>query len=304
MPGSTFLNMLKIYGHKKELEQLAQLKSLHHAMIFSGPRGIGKRRIAQNFALNILEENNLQHPDLHIITIEEGKRDIPAERIRELKNKLQLKSYSGKKKIAIIDDAEKMNLTACNAFLKTLEEPPGDSLIILVTDSPQLLLPTIISRCQVFNFSKLKKEDSIQILSSFNLEQGLIERLIQIEANSLALFNIETDPQTLEILNEKKLTKHLEKFIEKAEELSKHIDKSFRNNLTDSVVAASNLAESKENLELTFHIARNEIRKRIYNSSSKKECRFLSAKLVKLIETEMLIRQRSLNPGIQLSNAL
>ena len=293
-----------IHGHKKELEQLTKLKNIHHAMIFSGPKGIGKRKIAQYFALNLLDEKSSQHPDLHTVSLEEGKRDIPAEKIRELKSKLQLKSYSGKKKIAIIDDAEKMNPTACNAFLKTLEEPPGDSLIILITNSPQLLLPTIISRCQVFNFSKLKTEDVKSTLSMLNLSEDLIEKLIKIESSNLNLFKIPSDPHTLEVINNKKLLKHLEEFVEKAEEISSYLDRSFKNNLVDSVVAASNLAENKENIPLIFHIARNKLRQRIYDANSLRESRILSNKLIKIIETEALIRQRSLNPTIQLASAL
>lgn len=293
-----------IHGHKKELEQLTKLKNIHHAMIFSGPKGIGKRKIAQYFALNLLDEKSSQHPDLHTVSLEEGKRDIPAEKIRELKSKLQLKSYSGKKKIAIIDDAEKMNPTACNAFLKTLEEPPGDSLIILITNSPQLLLPTIISRCQVFNFSKLKTEDVKSTLSMLNLSEDLIEKLIKIESSNLNLFKISSDPHTLEVINNKKLLKHLEEFVEKAEEISSYLDRSFKNNLVDSVVAASNLAENKENIPLIFHIARNKLRQRIYDANSLRESRILSNKLIKIIETEALIRQRSLNPTIQLASAL
>ncbi len=302
--------MIKVYGHEKELEQLSKLKNasenkLHHAMIFSGPKGVGKRRVAQNFALSLLDaENSTQHPDLHIVTLEEGKRDIPVEKLRELISKLQLKSYSGKKKIAIIDDAEKMNLAACNSFLKTLEEPPGDSLIILVTNNPQLLLPTIISRCQNFNFSKLNKENISKILNSFEIEDRLIENLVEIESTNLALFNIPTDPNTLETTNNKKLVKHLSEFVEKASNISSYLDKSFKNNLSDSVVAASNLAENKEDIGLVFHIARNKLRNRIYNSSNSREARILSNKLIKVIETEKLMRERSLNTGIQLASVL
>ena len=98
--------------------------------------------------------------------------------------------------------------------------------------------------------------------------------------------------------------KHLSEFVEKASNISSYLDKSFKNNLSDSVVAASNLAENKEDIGLVFHIARNKLRNRIYNSSTSREARILSNKLVKIIETEKLMRERSLNTGIQLASVL
>jgi len=110
----------------------------------------GNKEKRWQFALKIaqenLKENPLSHPDFLSIT---GLKSIGIEQIRELEKKLVLKPYQGKIKITIINEAEKLTLPAQNALLKTLEEPPANSLIILTAAKKDSLLPTIISRCRI-----------------------------------------------------------------------------------------------------------------------------------------------------------
>ena len=130
--------------------------------------------------------DSLNHPDLTIIkkedvdtktnTISEIKRDFGDEdedkesisikigAIRELQRRLSLKPYEGKRKVAIIDNAEDMITASSNAFLKTLEEPPGETVIILITSNMHSLLPTVVSRCQVIKFNPLSDEHIKEIL--------------------------------------------------------------------------------------------------------------------------------------------
>src|SRR3990172_8886919 len=130
--------------------------------------------------------NSLNHPDLTIIkkeggdakanTISELKRNFGDEdedkesrsikigAIRELQRRLSLKPYEGKRKIAIIDCAEDMITASFNAFLKTLEEPSGETVIILITSNLHSLLPTIVSRCQIIKFNTLSNEHIKEIL--------------------------------------------------------------------------------------------------------------------------------------------
>ena len=93
------------------------------------------------------------HPDFLLISPEGGQ--IRIEEIRAIDNVLALKAFEGRKKVVIVDDAEAMNTFAANAFLKTLEEPPRDSLIILISSSPDLLPDTIRSRCSTIRFAPL-----------------------------------------------------------------------------------------------------------------------------------------------------
>lgn len=121
------------------------------------------------------------HPDLLII---KGNNSIGIDQIRALKSKLALKPYQSLVKIALIYQAEKLTLTAQNSFLKTLEEPPARSLIILETANPNLLLPTIASRCQIIKLgsspqvqSKKIEIESCQQLIAKTLKSGVGERL-------------------------------------------------------------------------------------------------------------------------------
>jgi len=121
----------------------------------------GNKEKRWQFALKIAQENLgetqvLSHPDFFLIT---GINSIGIEQIRDLEKKLTLKPYKAKIKIAVINEAEKLTHPAQNALLKTLEEPPANSLIILTAAKKDLLLPTIVSRCQI---SKLKEEIDLE----------------------------------------------------------------------------------------------------------------------------------------------
>lgn len=149
--------------------------------LFAGESGIGKKFTAVNFAkaLNCLDPkegdscdecsqckkiDNQTHPDFLLVSPESN--EIRVEEIRAVEEMLSLAPYEGNKKIVIIDDAETMNSSAANAFLKTLEEPPWQSLIILVSSSPDKLPETIRSRCSRVNFSPLSAEKCEEVINS------------------------------------------------------------------------------------------------------------------------------------------
>jgi len=145
--------------------------------LFSGESGIGKKLTAINLAkaLNCLSDatpdkrptpydccdgcascrkiDSNTHPDYRLISPENGQ--IRIEEIREINDILSFKAFEGRYKTIIVDDAETMNLPAANAFLKTLEEPPAHSLILLISSNPDYLPDTIRSRCSRINFMPL-----------------------------------------------------------------------------------------------------------------------------------------------------
>lgn len=104
------------------------------------------------------------HPDFLLISPEE--RQIRIEEIRMIEDALSFKPFEGKKKVVVVDGAEMMNLPAANAFLKTLEEPPEESVLVLVSAKPDLLLSTISSRCSRINFSPLSTEACRAVLEA------------------------------------------------------------------------------------------------------------------------------------------
>ncbi len=162
--------MWSTIGHKNQktfLGNALSAKKYSHAYLFSGPDQIGKKALAIEFANKILgAENQKFNPDL--IVIDEEKLKI--EQVRNLINDLSLRPYQSAYKIAIIDHFENVTEEASNSILKTLEEPSSTTILILIANNKQCILPTIVSRCQVVNFSRLPNDEILQI-NKFKKEQ-------------------------------------------------------------------------------------------------------------------------------------
>jgi DNA polymerase III subunit delta' len=123
---------------------------LGHSYLLTGDRAESLENLALGLAGQVLDAAPREHPDFHSVRPESKSRHITVEQVRELERELYLRPYSAPLKVAVIFDAERMCLGsagAANAFLKTLEEPPAHTLILLTSGRPAMLLPTIISRC-------------------------------------------------------------------------------------------------------------------------------------------------------------
>jgi len=128
-----------------------------HSLLVVGGSKEKRWQIALKTAGENLEEDQItSHPDFFSIS---GLNSIGIEHIRDLEKKLALKPYKAKIKIVVINEAEKLTLPAQNALLKTLEEPPANSLIILTASKKDLLLPTVVSRCRII---RLKEETYLE----------------------------------------------------------------------------------------------------------------------------------------------
>jgi len=123
---------------------------LGHSYLLTGDRAESLENLALGLAGQVLDAAPQDHPDFHAVRPESKSRHITVEQIRELERELYLRPFTAPLKVAVIFDAERMCLGgagAANAFLKTLEEPPAHTLILLTSGRPAMLLPTIISRC-------------------------------------------------------------------------------------------------------------------------------------------------------------
>jgi len=150
------------------LKMAIRKNRLAHAYLFEGPDGVGKTLTAVAFAKAVnceeggddscdvcwscLRIDEFNHPDVTLIEPTKAGRAIHVDTMEELIARSSLKPYRAKYRVAIIVDAERMNDAAANKFLKTLEEPPGNSLFILVSHSPEQLPATTVSRCQRVKF--------------------------------------------------------------------------------------------------------------------------------------------------------
>lgn len=140
-----------------------------HALLLRGPAGTGKRRFAQRLARALLCHSPIEeeacgecrschlaagglHPDLHVIEPLEERKQILIDQIRDLIGRVVLTASGGSRRAVVIAPAEAMNRPAANTLLKTLEEPPGDTVFLLVSDRSGLLPATIRSRCQALAF--------------------------------------------------------------------------------------------------------------------------------------------------------
>ena len=233
-----------IIGHERELNILRgciERDRIAHSYMFTGDEGIGKKLTAMNFAkaLNCLRSagddlfsagqddttgtsgididacdtcpscmkiDKGNHPDVFIIGPEGDGGQITVSVIRQLEESLSYRPFEGKWKVAVIDNADRLNQSAANAFLQTLEEPSAQSMLILISSRPDMILPTIRSRCQRINFSPLpvdtmsrlleerlgQKEKGdfrlLSLLSGGRLGYALNENLVNQRDRSFALF--------------------------------------------------------------------------------------------------------------------
>ncbi len=189
-----------IIGHEKQwqfLKKASEMKKLPHALLFSGQEKIGKKTLALELGNYLCGSSVEKHPDL--ILIEPEKEKIQIFQIRDLISRLSFKPYSASLKIGIIDKAHTMTFEAQSSFLKLLEEPKGDTLLILITEYPETLLSTITSRVQIMRFSPVKKELIEKYLLKKGISKKKAEKLTSISLGRPGrVIDFLSDPQKLE----------------------------------------------------------------------------------------------------------
>lgn len=184
-----------IIGHKGHVAMLRHMESskrMPHAVLFTGPNGIGKVMVAKVLAAALLcshegdrpcgscpscqQMSYGNHPDF--LSVAPEGATIKIEQIRILQQEASLAPYSSQRRVCIIDGAELMTTQAANSLLKILEDPPGEIIFILIAANRQMLLTTIISRCMAISFQPLSDE----VLAQALIDKGYVPEQAEVAA--------------------------------------------------------------------------------------------------------------------------
>src|SRR3712207_15510 len=185
---STFESVVGQRALTTTLKNAIATRKLAHAYLFCGPRGVGKTTCARIFAktincMNLTAEGEACNECESCVSFNEQRsyniHELDAasnnsvDDIRQLVEQVRIPPQIGKYKVYIIDEVHMLSTSAFNAFLKTLEEPPHHAIFILATTEKHKILPTILSRCQIYDFNRIGVEDTVEHLSYVASKEGI-----------------------------------------------------------------------------------------------------------------------------------
>ncbi|MHC4873933.1 MAG: DNA polymerase III subunit delta' [Planctomycetota bacterium] len=300
----------EIIDHQRVIEQLiGQLErdKLNSGYLFTGMSGIGKRTLIKAFAAAILCTDSKtsacgecrscrafeqeSHPDF--LVLEEAKNEISVAEMRDFCREINKKPVLSSAKVCFIPNSHKMNVESSNCFLKTLEEPPDDTCIMLRSESTDEMLKTIVSRCQIIRMSPVEKTHIINFLKNGNHATGKeAENAAQMSEGSIgkAITFCDTEFQGKYTW----LTNNLDR-IRPADALS------FSDWLIEQT-SASSLPATRDNIKKIFDmlalIFRNKMRQNSIPRGELKKLEIIensAQKLNKNVTPEIILRELALN---------
>lgn len=164
------MGFYKIIGHqgiKLQITNSIKLNRFSHAHILVGENGIGKSMIAKEMAMRVLGKSEFkQYVDIVEFKVPKGKKSIGIEEVKNIIEETNKKPYECDKKVIILYNSDKMTEAAQNALLKTIEEPPSGSFMVLLCEKLDGILDTIKSRCQIYKFNRLSQKEMVVFLKN------------------------------------------------------------------------------------------------------------------------------------------
>jgi DNA polymerase III delta' subunit len=297
---------MQLIGHGTQRAALAALvreERLPSSLLLSGPGGVGKQLVARELASELLCHNpesssqggcgscsacNLlkvgNHPDLHLVQC--GGEGVSVDDLRQTLERLSLRPFLGKRKVAVLNDADELSIVAANILLKTLEEPRPENFFILVAETPSRLPQTVLSRCQRWFFDRLEPEQMGVILK----ERGASEqemRLIPFADGSLSTLASLRDQPDL------------------ADEVGTILESAWRGDLPRISQIASEWGSNKSGLRERLACLRLGIRQKLLQSGGNPNAASVwSNALQRALDIEYLVLERHTNPTLALFELL
>jgi DNA polymerase-3 subunit gamma/tau len=176
-------------GITRTLKQAIEQEQMAQAYLFCGPRGVGKTTSARIFAraINDFEASEEEDYAFNVFELDAASNN-KVEDIRSIVDQVRIPPQRGKYKVYIIDEVHMLSQAAFNAFLKTLEEPPPHAVFVLATTEKHKILPTILSRCQIFDFHRITVPDMVKHLQGICEKEG-----VEAEESALHVVAVKAD---------------------------------------------------------------------------------------------------------------
>lgn len=300
-------HQVQIIGHTEQrafFQELFRRQRLPSTLLLAGPGGVGKRLVARELAQSLFCEKGVwggcqechpcslfahsSLPDLYSIDL---ASDVAGsvDGMRELLYSLQLRSFGGKNRVVLIDNAHLMSVQVTNLLLKTLEEPRPDTYFIMISSSKARMLPTLLSRSQVTHFESLSHQEMLRIVQQ---TPDLIPA--EVPASEYALI-VQLSDGSFENLAS------LCHELPRAREISGRIDRIIEGDIPEATRLAAEIAKEKDRANDMLRLLTVLMRTKLHTAKAGEQQHRIAVALHNCVSAERLVFERNLSAGYLLS---